>query len=235
MRGATISPYTITFILAFLISFAIVFLLLKKRGMPLHIIGYSLLLNVVMILYLAKLFTVITGGFRLNILNAGMSSLGGAIGLLAGVFIMGCIYREGKKEFWECYVTVIPLMYAISKIGCYFVGCCHGVEYEGFWAVSYDGIYMQGGPYFPVQLLESIVFFLIFFLAAWMYFRGGKGYVFPVIMILSAISKFSMDFLRAEHAGKIFSPNQWVCIGFFIWGLWILCWKKRKNHKTANE
>lgn len=225
-----ISPYSVTFVGAFIVSFAVVFLLLKKRGVPTNYIGYSILLNVVLILYGGKMFTVVTRGFQISIFTAGFSSLGGAIGLLVGIFVFGKIYPEGSTSLWEAYVTVLPLLYGISKIGCYLVGCCHGIAYEGPLAVVYDSDYMQGGPYFPVQLAESIGFLGIFVVGLLIYLRSNRRNLVPVIMILCATTKFSLDFLREEHLGKIVSVNQLVCIVFFFWGVITLIKNKNKIH-----
>lgn len=225
-----ISPYSVTFVGAFIVSFAVVFLLLKKRGVPTNYIGYSILLNVVLILYGAKMFSVITRGFQISIFEAGFSSLGGAIGLLVGIFVFGKIYPEGRTSLWEAYVTVLPLLYGISKIGCYLVGCCHGISYEGPLAVVYDSDYMQGGPYFPVQLAESIGFLGIFVVGLLIYLRSSRRNLVPVIMILCATTKFLLDFLREEHLGKIVSVNQLVCIVFFFWGVITLIKNKNKIH-----
>lgn len=232
MKEISISPYAITFLLAFIVSFAIVFILLSKRGIPANYIGYSMFLNVVLILYGAKLFTVVTSGFKTSIWNAGFSSLGGAIGLLLGIFIFGCMYKEGRSALFESYITVLPLMYSVSKIGCYLVGCCHGIPYSGPFAVSYSGDYIQGGPYFPVQLVESVTFACIFLVIFYLYMRGNRKHLIPTVMILCASTKFSLDYLREYHLSKIISANQLVCIIFFVWGI-LAIYKKRKGTQEA--
>lgn len=232
MNVFSISPYAITFATAFVVCFAVVLILLKKRGVPVNYIGYSMLLNVVLILYCAKMFSVMTGGFQIGIFEAGFSSLGGAIGLLLGIYIFGRIYPEGRVALWEAYVTVLPLLYGISKFGCYLVGCCHGIPYEGPLAVVYDSKYKQGGPYFPVQLAESVAFLGIFIVGLLIYFRGSRRFLVPVIMILCALTKFSLDYLREEHLGKILSANQLVCMVFFLWGVIAVIKNRNKIHEA---
>ncbi len=228
MKDFTISPYAVMFLLSFICGFIIVFILLKKKGVPRNFIGYSMFLNLVMTLAGAKLYTVITSGFRQSILTSGISSLGGVIGLFAGTIIFGLIYKEGKKVFLQTYSLVVPLMYGIAKIGCYLVGCCHGIPYDGPLAVSYDNIVIQGGPYFPVQLAETITFVLIFLVCLRIFFSKHTNYVVPSVMILCALGKFSLEYLREEHIGKILSANQFTCIGFAIWGLILVI----QNQKT---
>jgi len=227
-----ISPYSITFAAAFVVSFTVVLLLLKKRRVPMNYIGYSMLLNIVLILYGAKMFSVMTSGFQISIFRAGFSSLGGAIGLLFGIYIFGKIYPVGRVALWEAYVTVLPLLYGISKFGCYLVGCCHGIPYDGPLSVVYDSQYMQGGPYFPVQLLESVAFICIFVVSLLIYLRGNRRNLVSVIMILCAFTKFSLDYLREEHLGKILSANQLVCMVFFLWGVITLIKNRNKIHEA---
>lgn len=232
MNGLSISPYAVTFLLSFVVSFAVVFVLLRKRGVPANYIGYSMFLNVILILYSAKVFSVITSGFKVTIWEAGISGLGGAIGLLLGIYILGFMYKEGRTVLWESYITVLPLLYAISKFGCYLVGCCHGIPYSGPLAVTYDGEYVQGGPYFPVQLVESLAFTCIFLVGFLLYMRGKREHLIPMVMMLCAITKFSMEYLREEHLGKIISANQLVCILFFAWGIVVIYRKRRNIHEA---
>ena len=224
----TISPYPFTFLASFVLSFLIVFALLRHQGIPANLIGYSMFLNIVMTLCGAKMYSVFTSGFKQNILNSGISSLGGVIGLFAGTILFGYIYREGRKEFLKTYTLVVPLMYSIAKIGCYLMGCCHGIPYDGPLCVSYQNDLIQGGPYFPVQLSETVVFLLIFLICLGIYRSKHTDYVVPAVMILCAIGKFSLEYLREEHIGKILSANQWVCIGFVLWGLSLIYKNKRK-------
>lgn len=219
IKEFSISPYGIAMSVAFIVSFMMVYRIVIKRRIPGKMIGYSMLLNVIMILYGAKMYTVITGGFQVSLWKAGLSSLGGVIGLLIGIFIFGCIYKEGHQVFFEAYVMVIPCLYGVSKIGCFLVGCCHGITYDGAFAVYYENSAMQGGPYFPVQLLESFVFIVIFLMGLWFAYGKKLTHTVSYIMILCAVAKFAIDFLREEHVGKIFSINQIICLGFFVWAL----------------
>jgi hypothetical protein len=51
-------------------------------------------------------------------------------------------------------------------------------------------------------------------------------------MILCAVTKFSLEYLREEHIGKIISANQLVCAIFFVWGV-VTIYKKRRNIQGA--
>lgn len=218
--GLNITAYGLFFLLSFILSFVFIFMLLLKSGIPNNIIGYSFLINIFLILYCAKMYGVIVSGFEESIFTSGFASLGGAIGLVAGVWIMTLIYPEGRDSIWRVYITVLPLFYGISKIGCALAGCCHGIPYEGIGAISYNNDHIKTGMVFPVQACESALFIMIFVVSMIMYWRKQKDF-FYLVLVLCATVKGSMDFLRAEHVGKIVSTNQWICLIFFFAGLFL--------------
>lgn len=227
LLGYEISPYAITFLLSFIVSYIVIFILLKNRGIPKGVIGLSFMLGTIMCIYGAMMYGVIISGFRKGILQSGFSSLGGVSGLLISIWIMTCIYQERKNAFWEVYLAVLPLFYAISKIGCAITGCCHGISYNGFLAITYNNKFIQTGKVFPIQALESIVFFFIFIISISVYFKF-RDYNRSVTLILCSLFKGSLDWFRNEHIGVIISPNQIVCLMFLIIGLFLL-FKEYKN------
>ena len=127
------------------------------------------------------------------------SSIGGVLGLFLSIWFMD---RLTNKEhiYLKENVKIIPLMYSISKLGCFFSGCCHGFVYDGFMHVEY-----MHGSYFPIQLFESIVFFVLFLLLL-------KSYNSYISIMICAISKFFLDFLRYGHNGLSFSIKQVLCL-----------------------
>ena len=124
-------------------------------------------------------------------------------------------------------------MYSIGKLGCFLVGCCYGIEYNGFGKIMYQ--YSNEAPnnvyLFPVQLIESILFLIIFI------YVKGKQYKnkFNITtvgnsLILCGITKFLLDFLRMSHKNIILSFNQCISILFIIISIMILL--KYKKIKT---
>ena len=230
--GLEISPYAICFLMSFVVSFIIISFLLKKSGVPGNIIIYSLMLSVVLCIYGAMMYGVIYSGFRKGIMDAGFSSLGGAIGLMVSIGIMCLIYKDGKRHLWDAYLAVLPLFYAISKIGCSIMGCCHGIPYDGILSVSYNNKLISTGKVFPVQMMESLVFFCIFFICVSVYFKF-RDYNKSVALILCAVAKGLMDFLRDEHIGVTISPNQIICIVFFLIGIYLLFKTYKRETKSC--
>ncbi len=213
------SPYLIAMLSSFVISFALVFWLLRGRyKINGSMVACSLMLNFLLIIFCAKLYTVILSGFRTDFLRAGLASIGGMLGLVIGVLLFNFIYGQQKDKFILSYVIVLPLLYSISKIGCFLAGCCHGIPYEGPFSVQYHNKLFKTEAIFPVQLLESVVFFGIFLAAFLLSKKAAALCTTGVVLILCAVSKFLIEYLREEHIGKIITPNQVICVIFIVLG-----------------
>ncbi len=193
--------------LSLLVSCLVAWKLLKEKGVPNNYIGYSLFFSVVCILIFSKQYTLIEhSNANLTFWSAGFSSIGGVIGLFVSIIFFDILYDKDKHVFLSCYGKVIPLLYSISKLGCFFVGCCHGFVYEGIGCVIYDH-----GSYFPVQLVESIVFFCIF-----LFIYKQKNLSISTVILLCAFSKFALDYLRYRQNGLNVSTNQMMCFVFIL-------------------
>lgn len=198
------------------IFFASVFIIckLKKEKIPLNIILLSLLTVLFFVIIGAKIFTMVTNFDKdANILTAGLSSYGGAIGLIVSVLIFNKIYEKDSKYILKIYLMSLPLLYSISKLGCFFVGCCHGIKYNGLFNVLY--IDQFNYKVFPIQLVESVLFFIIFIVCVFLEKKKSKSINY-ILLILCALAKFGLDFLRFSHVGKVLSTNQIVSIIFLL-------------------
>ena len=199
--------YPIFLIGSLIIGILIPSIQLAKAGMRKDILLCVGLLNMFMALFFGAMYTMIANR-NFNLLQIGFSSLGGLIGFLSGTYIFYLMCDKDKKIL-ENYVVSLPLIYGISKMGCFFAGCCHGIEYSGILNVRYEegSACALTGNVFPVQITETIVFFLIYFLM-----RKKKENIVVTTLLFSALAKLSLDFLRYSHEGKILSGNQIVCL-----------------------
>lgn len=223
--------YSLMILTSIILGFTFIYVNLRINNIPRSIIGYMLLLSISCIIYFAKLLTVITShDSSVNILNAGLSSLGGATGLLISVIVFTKIYKEKTKVIQESYAISLPIMYGISKLGCHFAGCCYGIPYDRiFYTTSkfeetYDKL-------FPIQLTESIVFIIIFIVSIIIYYKKVKINYLAVETIMCAVAKFVLDYLRYSNIGKVITINQVICFIFLIIGAAILIKDRYKERK----
>lgn len=227
--------YSIMILTSIILGFAFIYVNLRINKIPRNMIGYMLLLSVSCIIYFAKLLTVITShDSSVNILNAGLSSLGGATGILISVIIFTKIYKEKTRVIQESYAISLPIIYGVAKLGCHFAGCCYGIPYNGiFYTTSkYEEAYDK---LFPIQLTESIVFIIIFIVSIVIYYKKVKINYLAIEMIMCAVAKFMLDYLRYSNIGKIITINQLICFIFMIIGAIILIndrYKKRRSNRT---
>ena len=184
------------------------------------------------ILFLALLFIyAFFGGiifnsiinFNLETINIGLSSYGGAIGIL----ICSIIFEKMNNSngiYIKSAVLSLPLIYSISKLACFFSGCCYGIPYNGLFSVVYtEGLNIT---LLPIQMIESIAFIIIFIMC---YLNNKNKNIISTTILLSAISKFVLDFFRYSHLNEVISVNQIVSIIFIIISIVFIFSKKKIN------
>lgn len=205
--------YPILLILSLVIGILIPSIKLAKAGMRKDILLCVAMLNMFLALFFGKIYTMVAEK-SIDLIRTGFSSLGGLIGFLAGTYIFYFICDRDKK-IPENYVISLPLIYAISKLGCFMAGCCHGIEYAGILNIRYEvgsACEVTTGV-LPVQMLETIVFVGIYILLNVKVANENKV---VTTLLLSAIAKFALDFLRYSHIGQILSTNQIVCLSIAV-------------------
>lgn len=213
-------------IASLVIGFAIASLILVKQQAGSIATLCSIVLNGTLLLYLSFFFNFIVniGSRRLMF---GLTSMGGVFGIIIGSFIMFRIFKNAM--LMKAYFAVLPLIYSISKIGCYFGSCCGGTEYHGPLATNYirNGEYVYPTTIFPVQLLEALCFMLIFIVMLILFNRLSCRVHIALNGILCCVAKFSLDFLRDSHNGVVISANQILCLITFALSILMLIIGKR--------
>lgn len=204
MDRVAISPYAVCFISALLIGFTFSYYLLVKSNIEATIARLSCFMNVVFVMIGGKLYTVILNmvrgsytdskGFLYTFAVTPFASIGGMLGMLVGIEVFNLMYNEQKNIFRTIYILMLPLLYAVSKIGCHIAGCCGGIN---------D---------IPLQLIEVISFGLIFIYSLYLYLNKNDKKIVLKILIICSIAKFSLQFIRIEHWGKVLDANQVVCL-----------------------
>lgn len=160
-----------------------------------------------------------------NFLKVGLSSYGAVLGILLILFIFSKQFKKNFKELVYIHLPAIPLMYGIGKIGCFLAGCCYGIEYSGIFSVTYNYSYSapHGIKVFPIQLVETIVYIIIFiYIYNKVKEKKVNNKIIGETLIICGIPKFLLEYLRMSHVGKIITVNQIVSILFIILGMFLV-------------
>ncbi|WP_295094435.1 prolipoprotein diacylglyceryl transferase family protein [Ruminococcus sp.] len=224
-------PYALMIAISFVAGLVLQYFLNIKRGIQPMIAGFITLLSPLMSFFFAFLLTYATSDGS----KFGLSSMGGLFGMYLSVVTLALIKRDPRTTCitLENCTLVMPLMYSISKLGCFFAGCCHGIPYHGPCCVKYSGKVTETDYIFPVQLTETIVFFLIFAIGMIMLIKNYRN-TSIYILSASAAAKGFLDFLRESHMDKIISFNQILCIIVVIIGIvYITAFKRKSNCRTT--
>ena len=110
------------------------------------------------------------------------------------MLVIGCyLARLDVVKIFDLIAPTYPLCLIFFKAGCFFSGCCSGLEWENGLYNFDDKLYQV-----PVQLIEATLALLIFIIlfSARKKIKMGTG--FPLYMILYSSTRFFSEFLRAE-------------------------------------
>ena len=218
--------YGIMIVLSILLGMLYIFLNIKsdiKKDRRLSL--YFILVFPFTIIFGIYFTMVASGNFSLS--NIGLSSYGGLIGLILSALIFDKILPNDKKII-KYTILALPLIYAISKIGCLFAGCCYGIPYNGPLNISYP--FRNVYNVFPVQLCETLTFLIIFFILN--RFKDNKNIIY-ITIIVGALLKGLLDFLRNSHINQIISVNQIFSIILIV--LVIVIFIVNKNRKLKRN
>ena len=167
--------------------------------------------------------------------QAGIVYLGGLLGGLGAIRI-ACFFKERDfRELSDILGIVIPLFHGFGRIGCFFAGCCYGVEYAGIFALPYRiGVNGDWVMRFPTQLLEATFEFVLFVALFTQYRKDSTTYnsLLRQYVLCYCIFRFIIEFWRGDEVRGIvcgISFSQVICIVVMTV---LLVWKlihKRKD------
>ena len=184
-----------------------------------------LIMFIVTSLFFGKFFGYLSDINNSNLFTSGLSSYGGLFGIILSSIIFEYIYPLDKKLI-KLSIIVLPLMYSIGKIGCFLAGCCYGIKYTGLFSIRYIN---SNVSYFPIQLVESIIFFILFLI---LNKNKEKKHILYISILVCSLSKFFLDFLRSEH--NIFSITNIFSILLIIISIILLTGEVYAKNKRNN-
>jgi phosphatidylglycerol:prolipoprotein diacylglycerol transferase len=191
-----------------------------------------------------------------NLSRGGLVLIGAMCGAAIGVLAL-CRYR--KLAVWPLLDLLTPSIFlavGFGRIGCHLYGCCFGDPSTLPWAVTFGpesaayqtlverGFVAKGAaacmPLHPTQLYSAFDGFLLALVTyAYTPFRRHPGQVFALGMILYPITRFFIEFVRADELGQLgtgLTISQLLSIGMLVGGLsvaGVIAYTARRKQPTV--
>ena len=223
------STYILIIGISFILSF-IVFYHISKRNFTKLDILLIYVINIIGFAVGAKLLSLFSNGIKitiLNFINSGYSFLGGIIASILLVALYCKIYKLDFIDMLSSFTVIYPLIYSVSKIGCYLNGCCYGI-------ININDINCK----FPLQLFDSALMLILFLILLMMFvkFCKNKVLVISVCFIVFSAIRFLGDFFRDSSNVLVFNftLEQILCGVLVITSVILMRKTKNKYTQIAN-
>jgi len=172
-------------------------------------------------------------------------------GIILGVLCAVLFLKVRRLDIWRVVDICAPSLaigQAVGRIGCFLNGCCFGrpvswgikfppgsmASYEQFSQGLIKSVNEYSLPVHPTQLYSSFNALIIFLILV-MVRRKKKfnGELFWLYLLLYAVTRFGIEFLRGDDRGPIFfnlfSISQLIGVGIFVLSLIMLGALSRKR------
>lgn len=232
LEGVNLYGYYGMYLLGTVLMFAVSFLTYKKHSLKLwHAAVFTL---VALVGGLSG--TVVMGKIFSALLHANgipgesnMAIYGAVMFTPLILLLVALISRQPWKHILDMVAPSGIIFTACAKMGCFFVGCCRGIECS-------FGVYSHraDATVFPSPVAEFITMIIIIIIGFWYIYKSDKfveGTVYPIMGILYGGTRFFWEFLRHYdneiERHMVFGMTLWqfcsiitvaVCI---VWLLWL--------------
>ncbi|MBD3173799.1 MAG: prolipoprotein diacylglyceryl transferase [Armatimonadia bacterium] len=139
----------------------------------------------------------------LYIWKGGLAFHGGVIGAMIGGLFCARRMRISYGALADHIAPVLALGYAITKMGCFLNGCCHGHPAEGLaWACQFPvypgNLNELTPPSHPAQIYDMLLNLAAMGILLWLFLRRRRwnGQVFLWWLVLYSITRIVTDWFR---------------------------------------
>lgn len=251
--GKDVPLYGIFFFVGIFFAVSVALLLTKKKNpIPVYdmvcsavYIMIGAIIGAKLLFILVSLDSIIENKLSLiQVIKGGFVFYGGFIGGLLGLIIYAKQFKMALSPFMDLYATVVPLGHAFGRVGCFFGGCCYGIEHDGFFSVTYtqsaNAATPLHTPLLAVQLIEALALLCLFAVLLVTYLTVKKKGLTPALYaLIYPIIRFVLEFFRGDRERGLFlnvSTSQWISLAIFACALGYLVYAfKKGKSKPAPE
>jgi len=144
--------------------------------------------------------------------HGGLVWFGGMFGGLLGAFLYLRYKRLPFLKIMDLIVPFAALAHSLGRIGCLLNGCCYGWEVP--WGLYFP---VHQAILIPVQAFDSLVLLFMFIILRFLQERPHReGQVLYMYLIFYSISRFFIEFLRADSPRLLFHFTLFQFISIFV-------------------
>ncbi len=203
--GLEIKWYGFIMAMAMLVALANAFLICKVKkypmGMPLDLVIAAIPCAIVGArLYYCIFNGVSSFGEIFRVWEGGLAIYGGVIGGFLGIWLCCAIKKYSLAQACDIAAPCLILGQAIGRIGCYFGGCCYGIEVVDRnlqWfplSVQIDGVWHYS-TFFYESLMDFIGYVVLMFV---MRYTDGKGITTASYLMFYGVVRAVIEGFRGD-------------------------------------
>lgn len=177
----------------------------------------------------------------------GLSMMGGVVLAILATFVFFVYHRLPPLPYADVIMPSFLLGEGITRIGCFFNGCCHGLICTLPWGVRFPpgspaATLFFGAPVHPTQLYAALFGFASFGALVWLARRRPPpGCVFFSALALAGGFRIILDFFRyyesqvivLRTAGVDININQLISLALVVVAVAGLAWALLRRRAEA--
>ncbi len=227
----TVHGYGVMIAIGILVGFYIAEKLADKNGLSKEHVD-NLVFTVLITGYLVSKLTYVLVNFSEFIKNpiaflgsSGWVVMGGLIGGVLGAIAYCKIKKIDFFAYFNLFMPEVALAQAFGRIGCFFAGCCYGLETDSHLSLVFPkgSLAPSGVHLIPTQLISSFGDFVLFIILYKLYTnKDTQKETSAWYVILYSVGRFLVEFLRGDiERGSIgiLSTSQFLSVITFAIGI----------------
>ena len=176
----------------------------------------------------------------LQSLSGGWVVFGGLLGGMFGAWLFCHWQKLPVGRYFDLAFPAVALAQAFGRVGCFFAGCCYGVETDSAFSIVFQ--HSQYAPnhvhLVPTQLISAVLDLVLCLFLLWYEKNKEKysGELAALYLILYSAGRFVLEFWRGDLIRGAVGPlstSQFIGLFTLLAGIVLLVLIRRKKGEEA--